>query len=123
MTKQRSLILSLIRASHRHMTAAQIFEQAREVMPEMVQATVYNNLNALVASGDIIRIPVANGPDRFDKTVSPHYHMVCDRCGQVDDLSCADILPMLERANHKSILSLDLMAHYLCDPCRKATQE
>jgi len=121
MTKQRDLILQLVRAGDSHKTAEEVYREARAVMPGIVMATVYNNLNALAAAGMITRIRVADGPDRFDRTVRPHYHLICDGCGALRDIPDCAIRDQLERLCGTPIRSLDLNAHYLCESCRAAS--
>ena len=47
MTKQRELILSILKQSDRHLTADEIFFLAKLKMPSIAMATIYNNLNAM----------------------------------------------------------------------------
>ena len=85
-SKQRNLILNILRENPVHPTAEWIFEKAREEMPGIGVATVYRNLNALVEAGEIERIPGVDGVDRFDGNHIPHYHMKCNACGMLFDL-------------------------------------
>ena len=56
MTRQRALILRLIRESGEHPTAEEIYRKAKEEMPGIALATVYNNLNHLAQEGEIRKI-------------------------------------------------------------------
>ncbi len=85
-SKQRNLILTILRENPVHPTAEWIFQKAKEVMPGIGIATVYRNLNALVEAGEIDRIPGINGVDRFDGNHMPHYHLKCRCCGTLYDL-------------------------------------
>ncbi|MBR5315207.1 MAG: transcriptional repressor [Firmicutes bacterium] len=85
-SKQRNLILSILRENPVHPTAEWIFDKAKEEMPSIGVATVYRNLNALVEAGEIIRIPGVKGVDRYDGNYKPHYHMKCVECGRLYDL-------------------------------------
>ncbi len=85
-SKQRNLILNILRENPVHPTAEWIFEKAREEMPGIGVATVYRNLNALVEAGEIERIPGVDGVDRFDGNYMLHYHMKCNGCGRLLDL-------------------------------------
>ena len=85
-SKQRNLILNILRENPVHPTAEWIFEKAREEMPGIGVATVYRNLNALVEAGEIERISGLDGVDRFDGNHMPHYHMKCNACGRLYDL-------------------------------------
>ena len=51
MTKQRELILSILKQSDRHLTADEIFFLANLNMPSIAMATVYNNLNSMNDAG------------------------------------------------------------------------
>ena len=85
-SKQRNLVLNILRENPVHPTAEWIFEKAKEEMPGIGVATVYRNLNALVEAGEIERIPGIDGVDRFDGNHMPHYHMKCNACGKLFDL-------------------------------------
>ena len=85
-SKQRNLVLNILRENPVHPTAEWIFEKARAEMPGIGVATVYRNLNALVEAGEIERIPGIDGVDRFDGNYIPHYHMKCNLCGKLFDL-------------------------------------
>lgn len=84
-TKQKTLILSALRAVKTHPTADGVYEMLADTCPDISLATVYRNLNRLAESGIIRRISVNNSPDRFDGDTSPHYHLCCDGCGRFDD--------------------------------------
>ena len=85
-SKQRNLVLNILRENPIHPTAEWIFEKAKEEMPGIGVATVYRNLNALVEVGEIKRIPGVDGVDRFDGNHETHYHMKCKACGNLLDL-------------------------------------
>ena len=67
MSRYGPLILDTILNSRNHPTAEQIFLEMKKKNPKIAQATVYNNLNALVDEGKIIRLSEAGFPDRYDK--------------------------------------------------------
>lgn len=89
-SKQRSLILDIVRANPVHPTAEWVYEQARKEMPSIGIATVYRNLNALADMGEIGRIVSADGADRFDSNLEEHYHLQCRACGRLVDLRMKD---------------------------------
>ena len=83
-TKQRSLVLEVVREHRDHPTAEQIYHDVHERNAKVSRATVYRNLNLLDDNGEIQQVaaPIAN---RFDLRCDPHYHMMCVRCGSVVD--------------------------------------
>ncbi len=122
MTKYAEQILDLVLRSAEHPTAEQIFWQMKQKNPKIAQATVYNNLNALVADGKLIRLPQPGSPDRYDNTTR-HDHLICTRCGALTDFRFTDLTRDIESALGARIRSYDLRIHYVCPACRKAQEQ
>lgn len=118
MTKQRELILSIVRGSDAHLSAEEIYLAAREQMPTIALATVYNNLKHLSEGGLITRLTFADQPDRYDKMFLPHDHMVCSACGAISDIRIEGIDDFLHDRAGEDISSYDLTIHHLCPKCR-----
>lgn len=85
-SRQRNVILDIVRSSDAHPTADTVYDLARQELPGIGIATVYRNLNMLAENGDISRINTGDGKDRFDGCTGEHYHMICSRCGDVIDI-------------------------------------
>lgn len=117
MTRYAKQILELVNRSNEHMTAEQLFLELKKTEPKVVQATVYNNLNALCQEGLIRRLSLEGSPDRYDK-VKKHDHLVCKQCGALSDITFGDITGDLERQLGEGIISYDLKVFYLCPKCR-----
>lgn len=120
MTKQRELILSIVRGSDAHLSAEEIYLAAREQMPTIALATVYNNLKYLSEEGLIVRLTFADQPDRYDKMFVPHDHMICSSCGAIRDIRIEGIDAFLQDRAGEDIASYDLTLHYQCSKCRQA---
>ena len=122
MTKYAEQILDLVLRSAEHPTAEQIFWQMKQENSKIAQATVYNNVNALVADGKLIRLPQPGSPDRYDNTTR-HDHLICTRCGALTDFRFTDLTRDIESALGARIRSYDLRIHYVCPACRKAQEQ
>lgn len=124
MTKQHELILRIVREYGGHPTAQDVFLQANRELPHIAFATVYNNLNSLVASGDITRVHIPGEADRFDKApiARTHAHTFCDSCGAVEDLSECDVIPYIKRQCPFPVLGADVLIHTLCPACRDKSE-
>ena len=118
MTKYSKQILELINQSDGHMKAEQLFLELKKREPKVVQATVYNNLNALYQKGMVRKISLAGSPDRYDK-VHRHDHLICKKCGALSDITFRDITKDLEKQIGAGIISYDLNIFYLCPKCRE----
>ncbi len=119
MTKQRELILSILKQSDRHLTADEIFFLAKLKMPSIAMATIYNNLNAMNEAGLINRLHIDGVADCFDKITEPHDHLLCDRCGKITDIRLPALSGDLERALGTVIEDYELTVHYVCPDCRR----
>lgn len=93
-SRQRNLILDIVRCTDTHPTADWIYRKARLTMPSIGIATVYRNLNMLAEAGDIKKISMPGSEDRFDRDVTAHSHMRCEKCGALIDLK-----PLSEEAH------------------------
>ena len=118
MTRQRRLILELMQQSPRHMTADEIFAKARAQMPSIARGTVYRNLKLMEQAGEIGRLEMPDGPDRFDKTAACHGHLYCDQCGELQDIPVVGLVREIEGAIGTEVRSYQLTIHYLCPACR-----
>lgn len=119
MTKQRQLILDIIRSSTDHMTAEEIFFEAKQKQTSIAVGTVYRNLGLMAEAGEIKRLSMPNAPDRFDKTILPHEHIICEHCGRLSDLPVFDLKDYIEKQTGVKILGYDLNLRYVCDDCKK----
>ena len=122
LTKYGEQILTIVMRKGEHPTAEQVFMEMKVNNPKIAQGTVYNNLNALVDEGRIIRISEPGFPDRFDNTTR-HDHMVCIKCGRLADVKLPDFTEEIERNSGEKIISYDLRIRYICPECRNETDK
>ena len=85
---------------------------------EISRATVYRNLSALAEEGCIRRIAVPVEPDRYGNTLSPHEHILCERCQKMADVCVSDIKEFWETRVGTPISSYDLCIRYVCPTCK-----
>ena len=119
MTRQRAAILEVIRAEPRHYTAEEIFHKAKELLPTISRATVYNNLNAM-ASEHLIRRICLEDADVYDRSFEPHVHLICQKCGGIRDMRLEGLAEQLESTLGQTVSSYEFKVEYVCDGCRKA---
>ncbi len=117
MTKQRAVILEILRADKCHHTAEELFELAKEKLATISRATVYNNLHALCEEKIIRRISGDGGPDRYDNAFIPHGHLVCSICGAVSDIDVSGLSELLSESVGAEIESYELKVRGECKRC------
>ena len=118
MTKQRAVILEVIRSDMCHHTADEIFALAKEHLPGISRATVYNNLKVLEQEKLIRRITGDGASDRYDGSYAPHGHLICEGCGKVRDFSISDFDRLISDAIGSGFNSYELKVRHLCDACK-----
>lgn len=117
MTKYEKAIYDIICTSHEHLTANQVFTALKEVYPNVVPATVYNNLSKLWEAGLIRKVSLEGMPDQYDVTAR-HDHLVCRHCGKLSDVVFEDLTAPLRSQLGQDFLFYDLKVYCLCPECR-----
>lgn len=121
-TPQRKIILSILRQMEQHPTAEQVYAMVHQQHPRISRATVYRNLNFLAERKIINRVPVPDGADTFDLRTESHYHIQCEKCGKLFDIS----LPFMHHLEDKIIDKKGFLLHShhilfqgICPDCQK----
>lgn len=122
-TIQKELVLKAVREMRRHVTAEEVYEYIKNDYPNIGKGTVYRNLGTLSEEGEVKRVEIADGPDRFDFTLREHYHIECVNCGNVFDVDMDAINDMEERIKSKhgmDIISYDILFKGICSDCKES---
>ncbi len=124
MTSQRRVIAQVFDQRRQsggdvHLTADQVLLAARESLPEMSLATVYNALNDMVVVRALSEVSPDDGPRRYDaNTAHDHHHLVCTVCGRVVDVRL-DHLPTVpvSEADGFDVHDVDVTFRGRCPDC------
>lgn len=110
----------MLAGDHVHVTAEEVHDLARERLPEISRATVYNTLNELVAMGELLEVVVMDGPKRYDPNIRDvHDHLVCDCCHAIRDVPRTRRPPTVPdgvRAGYL-VTGVDVVYRGLCPEC------
>jgi Fur family peroxide stress response transcriptional regulator len=85
-SKKRDAILGVIKSTKTHPGAQWVYERLKPAIPDLSLGTVYRNLSQFKEEGTLASLGVVRGEERFDADTLPHPHVVCTRCGKVEDL-------------------------------------
>ncbi len=121
-TKQRQTVLRVIRESDEHLTANEVFDDARRLLPGISFATVYNSLRYLKNEGLIGEIRFGTDSTRYDRKLTRHDHALCNKCGKLVDLELSIPAGLIEEASALSKFqteSIELTLRGLCPECSK----
>jgi Fur family peroxide stress response transcriptional regulator len=87
---KRDAILNTLRETTVHPGAQWVYNRLKPSIPDLSLGTVYRNLNLFREEGLAVLLGTINGEDRFDGVTESHPHLVCRRCGAVEDIPLAD---------------------------------
>ena len=78
-TRQRLALARLLHeGGNRHLSAEQLYEEARAAKVRVSLATVYNALHQFTAAGLLREVVVEPGRSYFDTNTSHHHHFFCE---------------------------------------------
>jgi Fur family ferric uptake transcriptional regulator/Fur family peroxide stress response transcriptional regulator len=120
LTKQREAVLCVIRESDKHLTANEVFDDARRLLPGISFATVYNSLNYLKNAGLIGEIKLGMNANLYDRKLTRHDHAICNKCGMLVDLELTIPNKLLVEAANRSRFkpeTIELTLRGLCPEC------
>jgi len=110
-SKQKEVILAVVKSTHSHPTANWVYERVKQEIPNISLGTVYRNLKSLKQEGEIQELNFNGTMSRFDGITQNHYHFSCERCGRIFDLD----EPVDETLNKRIARKTDftVVNHYL----------
>jgi Fur family transcriptional regulator, peroxide stress response regulator len=120
LTKQREVVLQAIQNAHEHLTASEVFATAKQNLPTISFATVYNSLRFLKDAGHIAEISFGNGASRFDRMTHRHDHAICTSCGKLVDIEMehpAEIMKLAAKRSKFKPEILEFTLRGLCPEC------
>ena len=119
-TPQRRHVYDQLLDRRDHPTATEVFMRAKQTMPSISLATVYNSLETLVACGLVKQVHVDREPTRYCPNREEHGHIICNQCGQVFDIDLATGQTMGGNWNLPAgftVTSYEVSLRGVCPPC------
>lgn len=86
MTRQRCEVYNVLMEHRDHPTAGEVFERAKQNMPSISLATVYNCLETLVHHGVVRQVNFERESSRYCPNLSEHGHFHDETSGKIYDL-------------------------------------
>ena len=119
-TRQKYVVLKIIRDSKDHPTISEIYEKVQNIDPSIGQATVYRNVKRFLDEGKIYQIKTKNGIDRYDY-YTDHVHFECLKCGNIIDIVDDEMLVSIKNRyqnRNEEIINYNLMIEGFCNKCK-----
>ena len=125
-TLQNSLVFEAVNKLQCHATADEIYEMIVKEHPNISRATVYRNLKTLSETGEIRKLEIPGGADRFDHRCHDHCHVRCEKCGRVFDVDMEYITGLDKniKDNHGfTFTGYDILFRGICPDCRASSEQ
>ena len=122
-TAARQAILEVLFSTSDHLTAEGLAARVQRRFPSVDVSTVYRTLDVLESLDIVDHVHLAHGPAIFHLVEDDHHHLVCERCGRVEEL------PAERLRSFARMLRDDFRFHMqrrnfaivgVCDACEKA---
>lgn len=120
-TRQRNLLLEIIREANGHIDAKGLFRLASEKDKSISPATVYRNLNLFKKLGLIDEQRLGQSHCYYEKHLPQHQHLLCSGCGKVIDFDCPlnEIVERVKRENNFTVTKAEVYLEGYCQDCAK----
>ena len=123
-TRQRRLLLDLLRMSTEHLDAKKLYRKAVERDPKISLATVYRNLRLFKELGLIEERHLDEIHCFYEiKGNDEHYHMICSGCGNVAEFHSSHVRELVEEVRDNSNFDVTKAVLYLEGYCSKCQHE
>ena len=92
------------------------------LLPSISLATIYKNLDALIACGLAKKVNHIDGSNRYCCRADPHHHATCLSCGTVTDipgtLGDTELSRVRNEAGEFEIVGYELELNGYCPKCK-----
>ena len=128
-TRKRAKLLEVLLASDRHPSVSEIHEGVRDAYPGTSLATIYNTIEILKETGQVLEIEFSASANRYDGRIPiSHPHLVCLQCEKVEDMDETVVgaapyepLDRVSQASGYEIVRLRTDYYGTCPECLKAS--
>ena len=117
-TPQRLCIVDEMNG-HIHMSIEELYDAIRKKFPSISLATVYKNINAMMEQDFILEVKVPGQKSKYELAKQPHSHVVCQKCGKVEDITL-DLTHVTQKAANLTryqIKQNSLILSGICPSC------
>ncbi len=103
-----------------HMSIEVLYELMLKKFNSISLATIYKNINLMMENSFIQEVKIPNAKSVYELTKTAHSHLVCDSCGEVEDITI-DLDAIMDEAKQISSFKIDkanLVLSGVCKNCQ-----
>ncbi len=120
-TPQRLCILDTLDECG-HATLEDIQKIISKKFPTLSLSTIYRNLNDMINQEIVSEVKLANKKDYFEIKKDKHVHLVCQKCGKIEDfgIKTDDLSKKIEELTGDKVLDDTITFDVICKDCLSA---
>ncbi|QOP40698.1 Fur family transcriptional regulator [Sulfurimonas marina] len=103
-----------------HLTIEKLYDILLKKFNSISLATIYKNINIMIENAFIQEVKLPNAKSVYELTKEAHSHLVCEKCGEVEDIHL-DLSPIhefdLSHINFQ-VNKVDMVLSGLCKNCQ-----
>lgn len=84
-------------------------------------ATIYKNINIMIENSFIQEVKIPHAKSVYELTKSTHSHMVCEKCGSIEDVSI-DVKKLLDISDSLGEFKINSSSLVLSGECKHCKQ-
>ena len=119
MTDLNRQILDMIQNSDGHLSASEAFDLARSQGIDVSLSSMYRILNSLYEKGYISKFITEDKIEVYDKTLSEHGHMICEKCAKAADINLNNFKKVLSKELKCDVTAYKRTISYICPSCKE----
>ena len=118
LTPQRIAVLEYLEGNMGHPSAEDIYKHVKKIFPTISFATVYNTLETLKRTGNVMELTLDPTRKRYDPDIRHHHHLICLRCQRINDVHIdVHVEIPFEQADDFKVLNNHIEFYGLCKAC------
>jgi len=120
-TPQRVTILEAIE-KRGHANIDEIYQDAKVKHSTMSLATVYKNVTSLLEKKLLKELAINNFKSKYEINKTPHSHLICKKCGSVEDIHCerdfGSVISKISKEKNFDAQEVELNIYGICKKCK-----
>ena len=103
-----------------HMSVDNLYELMLKNFSSISLATIYKNINIMLHNSFIQEVKIPHAKSVYELTKATHSHLVCEKCGEVEDITL-NTKKIMDELSSKSTFQgskIDLVISGICKKCQ-----